>query len=606
VRRSPSRCYTERGARLIRVAVTLVLTAVAPYSLLSQSRSAIAASNEGALPLDRPRALSQPRPTADEIREWSDRKFGMFIHFGLYSTLGGIWQGKQIDNGYSEQIMANGPIPLDQYSALASQFNPTHFDPDAIVALAKAAGMKFIVITSKHHDGFNMFHTAQSSYNIVDVTPYKRDVVKQLADACARGEMKFGVYYSSIDWHQPGASTYIPGNSNPILPAHEAFNVAQLKELLSNYGPISEIWFDMGKPTAEQSKHFTETVHRLQPRTMVSGRVFNYEGDFTVMGDNEVPKFQIDEPWQTPASIFPETWGYRSWQKRDDLQGKIRENILRLVEVVSRGGNYILNIGPEGDGSVVPYEADVLRGIGDWLKDRGEAIYATTAQPFRKLDFGYATVGQGKLYLFVKDVPGDGVLRLPGLRAGQLNSAYLLGSASHESFAVTSIKDGVSVRIEQDALATVGYLPVIVLPFSGRLEVAQASTAPDAAGNFLLTPSVADHFFNYNGAGYEAPETLYKLRWFLIAPPGRYRAEIDVKPTHAKAGLDFVVDGHRIPLTVPPSAATTVTIKQNIRILPTSFEDASRVSIELTPPEPFLKGTQLPRTVLAVRLVRER
>jgi alpha-L-fucosidase len=606
VRRSPSRCYTERGARLIRVAVTLVLTAVAPYSLLSQSRSAIAASNEGALPLDRPRALSQPRPTADEIREWSDRKFGMFIHFGLYSTLGGIWQGKQIDNGYSEQIMANGPIPLDQYSALASQFNPTHFDPDAIVALAKAAGMKFIVITSKHHDGFNMFHTAQSSYNIVDVTPYKRDVVKQLADACARGEMKFGVYYSSIDWHQPGASTYIPGNSNPILPAHEAFNVAQLKELLSNYGPISEIWFDMGKPTAEQSKHFTETVHRLQPRTMVSGRVFNYEGDFTVMGDNEVPKFQIDEPWQTPASIFPETWGYRSWQKRDDLQGKIRENILRLVEVVSRGGNYILNIGPEGDGSVVPYEADVLRGIGDWLKDRGEAIYATTAQPFRKLDFGYATVGQGKLYLFVKDVPGDGVLRLPGLRAGQLNSAYLLSSASHESFAVTSTKDGVSVRIEQDALATVGYLPVIVLPFSGRLEVAQASTAPDAAGNFLLTPSVADHFFNYNGAGYEAPETLYKLRWFLIAPPGRYRAEIDVKPTHAKAGLDFVVDGHRIPLTVPPSAATTVTIKQNIRILPTSFEDASRVSIELTPPEPFLKGTQLPRTVLAVRLVRER
>src|SRR4030095_13822967 len=317
---------------------------------------------------------------------------------------------------------------------------------------------------------------------------------------------------------------------------------------------------------------------RLQPRTMVSGRVFNYEGDFTVMGDNEVPKFQIDEPWQTPASIFPETWGYRSWQKRDDLQGKIRENILRHVEVVSAGGNYILNIGPEGDGSVVPYEADVLRGIGDWLKDRGEAIYATTAQPFRKLDFGYATVGQGKLYLFVKDVPGDGVLRLPGLRAGQLNSAYLLGSASHESFAVTSIKDGVSVRIEKDALATVGYLPVIVLPFSGRLEVAQASTAPDAAGNFLLTPSVADHFFNYNGTGYEAPETLYKLRWFLIAPPGRYRAEIDVKPTHAKAGLDFVVDGHRSPLSVPPSAATTVTIKQNIRILPTSFEDASRVS----------------------------
>ena len=530
----------------------------------------------------------------------------MFIHFGLYSTLGGKWQGQQIDNGYSEQIMANAPIPLDQYSALASQFNPTHFDADAIVALAKAAGMKFIVITSKHHDGFNMFRTAQTSYNIVDATPYKRDVVKELADACARGGMKFGVYYSSIDWHQPGASTYIPGNSNPIPPAHAAFNVAQLKELLSNYGPISEIWFDMGKPAAEQSKRFAETVHRLQPHTMVSGRVFNYEGDFTVMGDNEVPEFQIDEPWQTPASIFPETWGYRSWQKRGDLPGKIRENILRLVEVVSRGGNYILNIGPEGDGSVVPYEADALRGVGDWLKHRGEAIYATTAQPFRSLDFGYATVGQAKLYLFVKDVPGDGALRLPGLRAGQLNEAYLLGSPSRESFAVTSTKEGASVRIGKDSLAGAGYLPVIVLPFSGRLEVAPASTASDAAGNFFLTPSAADRFFNYNGAGYEAPKTLYKLRWFLDAPPGRYRAEIDVQPTQAKAGMDLVVDGLRIPLTVRFSAAASVTIRQNIRVSPASSETASPVSIELTPPEPFLKGTQLPCSVVAVRLVGER
>ena len=206
----------------------------------------------------------------------------------------------------------------------------------------------------------------------------------------------------------------------------------------------------------------------------------------------------------------------------------------------------------------------------------------------------------------MKDVPGDGVLRLPGLRAGQLNASYLLGGPSHESFTVTSAKDGGSVRIGKDRLAGAGYLPVIVLPFSGRLEVEEASTVPDAAGNFLLMPSAADHFFNYNGAGYEAPETLYKLRWFLVAAPGRYRAEIDVKPTHAKAVLDLVVNGRRMPQTVPSSAAATVTIKQNIVVVPASFEDASPVSIELTPPEPFLKGTQLPRDVLAVRLMRER
>jgi alpha-L-fucosidase len=169
----------------------------------------------------------------------------MFIHFGLYSAYGGMVNGKKIDNGYSEQIMANAPIPLNEYAASAAQFNPTNFDPDAIVALAKSAGMKFIVITAKHHDGFNMFHTAQTNYNIVDATPYRKDVIKLMEEACARAGMKFGVYYSSIDWHYPGASSYIEGNSNPIPPAHEAFNVAQLKELASNYGPLSEIWFDM-------------------------------------------------------------------------------------------------------------------------------------------------------------------------------------------------------------------------------------------------------------------------------------------------------------------------------------------------------------------------
>jgi alpha-L-fucosidase len=273
--------------------------------------------------------------------------------------------------------MPNAPIPLDEYASTAKSFNPTKWDPDAVVALAKAAGMRYIVITSKHHDGFNMFHTAQSKYNVVDATPYHRDVVKELADACKRGGIGFGVYYSSIDWHQPGMDHYIEGNSNPLSEEHAQFNAAQLRELLSNYGSISEIWFDMGKPTPEQSDLFATTVHKLQPQTMVSGRVWNYQGDFTVMGDNEVPAYGIDEPWQTPASIFHETWGYRSWQKREDLQGKIEENITRLVQVVSRGGNYILNIGPEGDGSVVPYEADVLHGIGAWLKPNGEAIYGT-------------------------------------------------------------------------------------------------------------------------------------------------------------------------------------------------------------------------------------
>jgi alpha-L-fucosidase len=567
-------------------------------------------------PLDSPRSLPGPRPSAKTIEEWGDRRFGMFIHFGLYSELGGVWDGKNIDNGYSEQIEANAPVPPEQYAALAKTFNPTKWDPDAIVALAKAAGMKFIVITSKHHDGFNMFGTRQTKFNVVDDTPYRRDIVKSLADACARGGIRFGVYYSSIDWHDPRASKYIEGNSNPIPKAHEDFNVAQLKELLSNYGPITEIWFDMGKPMAEQSARFQQTVHDLQPQTMVSGRVFNYEGDFTVMGDNEVPAFTIDEPWQTPASIYGDTWGYRSWQKRDDLPGKTRENVERLVEVVSRGGNYILNIGPKGDGSVVPFEADVLRGVGNWLKVNGPAIYVTQAQPFRKLDFGYATVkhegARDVLYLFVKDVPADGVLRLPGLSAANVSATkpHLLADATKAPLAWKADANGdagvavpklaelqakIAVPEEADA-SVVRDLPVIVIPLTGRLVVKQPSFAPNADGSFTLPAKEADRFLNYNGYGYEDPATTYKLRWRLASKPGQYRVIIEHAAMETDATMDLVLDGTRMPLHMKAGATETST---DVSI----HEKTDETVLELTPSEPFYKGTKLAAKVETVMVV---
>ena len=565
--------------------------------------------------LDQPRPLPGPRPTQATIEQWKDRKFGMFIHFGLYSTLGGVWDGKQIDNGYSEQIMANAPIPLDKYAALAANFNPTRFDPEAIVALAKAAGMKFIVITAKHHDGFNMFHTQQTPYNIVDATPYHKDVVKQLEEACARAGMKFGVYYSSIDWHYPGASSYIEGNSNPIPQAHEDFNVAQLKELLTNYGPLSEIWFDMGKPTPLQSERFARTVHDLQSQTMVSGRVFNYQGDFTVMGDNQVPDFVIDEPWQTPASIFPETWGYRSWERRDDLQGKIHENILRLAQVVSRGGNFILNIGPTGDGSIVPFEADVLRGIGRWIATNGEAIYGTGPQPFRQLDFGYATVGKGKLYLFVHDPDSkSGNLKLPGLETS-LQHAYLLGDPAKTELAIHRDATGVSISTEnlaailtrlratqKDGAAESTFLPVIVASFAGELKVRPTAIAPESDGHFVLGADKADHFVNYNGYGYEAPSTLYKLRWHVASTPGSYRVALRYKPSQAPASVDLVVNGRRQPLHL---ASTSTSAEATAVLDHIHIENGAVTSIEVTPPEPFYKGTKLPDGILSLELTPE-
>jgi alpha-L-fucosidase len=593
----------------------LLLFAALPNFAAAQVSSHDSKHYSDAPSFDQPRPLPGPRPTQATIEQWKDRKFGMFIHFGLYSTLGGVWDGKKIDNGYSEQIMANAPIPLDKYAALAANFNPTKFDPDAIVALAKAAGMKFIVITAKHHDGFNMFHTQQTPYNIVDATPYHKDIVKQLEEACARAGMKFGVYYSSIDWHYPGASSYIEGNSNPIPQAHEDFNVAQLKELLTNYGPLSEIWFDMGKPTPLQSERFARTVHDLQSQTMVSGRVFNYQGDFTVMGDNQVPDFVIDEPWQTPASIFPETWGYRSWQRRDDLQGKVHENILRLAQVVSRGGNFILNIGPTGDGSIVPFEADVLRGIGRWISTNGEAIYGTSPQPFRQLDFGYATVGKEKLYLFLHNPDSkSGNLKLPGLETS-LRHAYLLGDPTKTELAIHRDATGVSISTEnlgailtrlraapKDSAPESIFLPVVVASFAGELKVRPTAITPEPDGHFVLGADKADHFVNYNGYGYEAPSTLYKLRWHVASTPGSYRVVLRYKPSQTPTSVDFVVNGRRQPLQLDSTSTSTeaTAILDHIHI-----ENRAVTSIEITPPEPFYKGTRLPDGILSLELTPE-
>jgi alpha-L-fucosidase len=548
---------------------------------------------------DVPRPLGTHRPSAATIAQWQDRRFGMFIHFGLYSALGGEWKGRRIDNGYSEQILANGNIDGASYAATASSFDPAKFDADAIAALAKAAGMKFIVVTAKHHDGFNMFHTQVTPYNIVDATPFKRDVVKELAEACRKAGLAFGVYYSTIDWHHPGGNTYIEGNSNPITAGQETFNVAQLKELLGNYGPIAEIWFDMGKPTAAQSRHFEQTVHALQPQTMVSGRVWNHEGDFTVMGDNAEPKVRIEEPWQSPASMFPETWGYRSWQQRGDVQAKVRENISRLVRVVSAGGNYILNIGPEGDGSVVPFEADVLRGIGAWMKTNGEAVYGTRASQFGKLDFGHATISAKAVYLFIDHLPADGVLHLPGVVGSPFGRARLLGGTSSASLQTTPAGNGVDIQVSEllSGPAAKAFVPVIALALDQPLRVTPQDIRSPVGGVVTLPAADAEHFLNYNGYGYEDPDTVYKLQWHAALRAGSYEVTVSYMAPHAATSVALVVDGHAQSLTLPAGQGEH---SISLRAARDVARQPDAMQLALTPPEPFIKGTPLGVEVVRV------
>ena len=335
-------------------------------------------------------------------------KFGMFIHWGVYSIPAGVWKGKQIEK-LGEQIMRHAKISVDEYEAIAKQFNPVNFDPDAIVKMAKNAGMKYIILTAKHHDGFAMFETATTNYDIVDFTPYKKDILKQLADACKRHNLKLGVYYSTPDWHFNGDDQEINPVDNKISvfgkvsKANEDYQVAQLKELLSNYGDLVEVFFDMGEPTKAQSKRFKETVLELQPNCLINGRVMNDQGDFITMPDNHLPDVPLDTiAWETPGTFY-HTWGYKSWVKGAPIDKQIKNQVKKLSKIASLGGNFLLNIGPKSDGSVVQYEQDVLKGIGEWMTLHAEAIHGTKSTPFQKLDWGYCTQADQKLYFHLFD-----------------------------------------------------------------------------------------------------------------------------------------------------------------------------------------------------------
>lgn len=308
----------------------------------------------------------------EAIRDWQSLQFGMFIHFGLYSLAGGCWDGQPVKKGYCEQILAHGDIPPADYEALMQQFTIKNFDAEVTVRLAKDAGMRYVVLTSKHHDGFCLFNTATTDYKSVKAA-CARDIVGEMAAACRKYGLAFGLYFSLIDWHCPWAAPMSSHNSDFIPPKHHAYNLAQLTELLTHYGDICELWLDMGHPTKAQSEEMYTLVHSLQKKIMVNGRIWNDRGDFATMPDNELPElpypdYTLNIPWQTPASIYKETWGYKSWQIRGSAKEKVAELTESIRSVLLRGGNYLLNIGPDGTGAVLPFEAEVLCGIGANLK----------------------------------------------------------------------------------------------------------------------------------------------------------------------------------------------------------------------------------------------
>lgn len=380
---------------------------------------------------------------------WRDARFGMFIHWGVYSLPGGEWKGKKV-SGYAEHLMRKEKIPRAEYLALAHQFNPVQFNADQWARLARQAGMKYLIITSKHHDGFAMFDSQVSDFNVVKQTAWKHDPMKDLAAACKRQGIKFGFYYShAFDWEHPDA----PGNdweyNNPggdkglyggvnwfnlhpeLLPKAQRYvrekAIPQIRELIEKYHP-DILWFDTpSKLPLSENIAILKAIRETDPNVVVNGRLARSSaisfGDYKNTADRPEEFFPVTGDWEAIPTTN-ESYGY---SKYDSSHKPVSHFVRLMASAASRGGNLLLNIGPRGDGIIDPRDTAILQGVGRWMQVNGESIYATSAGPLPLQSWGVSTLKGDKLYLHVFTRPADGKLVVGGLKSN-ISSAWFLAN----------------------------------------------------------------------------------------------------------------------------------------------------------------------------------
>lgn len=446
--------------------LTFSLAAAAPLQAQEPSRLGVGATSGDASEGD---FTSESAIEKDlRMQWWRDARFGMFIHWGLYAVPAGAWKGEQAW-GTGEWIMATANIPVEEYEPLAKRFNPVKYDPAEWVRIAREAGQEYLVITSKHHDGFALFDSDVSEYDVVDATPFGTDLLGPLAEEARRQGVKLGFYYSIMDWHHPSqfvdpdAESPHAGHANNRIRAEQKddyvrYMKAQLRELVTRYDP-KILWFDgewVDWWTEEDGKDLYNFVRGLKHDIIINNRVGKgregmkglnrgpgYAGDFGTP-EQEIPDTGLPGVDWESCMTMNDTWGYRA----DDRNWKSSTDLIRnLIDVASKGGNYLLNVGPTADGLIPKPSIERLRDIGEWMAVNGEAIYLTQASPFEQPSWGRFTQREpSTLYAHVFDWPADGVLMLPEVPLS-VESAVLLTAGGPAHLRVDESGAGISISV---------------------------------------------------------------------------------------------------------------------------------------------------------------
>ena len=524
-------------------------TALATCALFVNVR---AAENVSANPAD-PYANETPAQRDARLKWWREARFGMFIHWGVYSVPAGTYLGKRI-GGIGEWIMCDGKIPMATYQAYAKKYNPAKYNPDAWVKLARDAGMKYIVITAKHHDGFANFDSRASDWNIVKATPYGKDVLKPLAQACRKYGLKLGFYYSQAqDWNNGGSACsgkWDPAQDHSMDDYINKVAVPQVRELLSNYGEFPAVlWWDTPCDMNKERADKLVALLRLKPGIIHNNRLGIYPGDTETPEQFIPPTGFGDRDWET-CMTMNDTWGFKSY----DDNWKSTETLLRnLVDIASKGGNYLLNVGPTAEGVIPQPSVDRLRETGQWLKRNGQAVYGTTQSPWKKHPFdGRCTVKGNTLYVSVFNWP-DGPVSLPGLKGEVLGVAPLdpdAGEVKHE----LAEADGARVlRIQRparpDPVAT-----VVVVRFKEAPAVDPLAAAPPVrqADDVSVALKAADATIHGDTAQYESGGGKDNIGFWTraedwvswnvkVTRPGTFTVEITYASEPGSAGSEYAV-----------------------------------------------------------------